>query len=524
MNKVFSLSQLPAGHMHQVTVGDYEVLLANVAGEVYAVENKCSHYGFALTKGSLCEHKVRCPLHHACFDVRTGAQIEAPGLDGLARFAVTLEGDDILVGDRPEYWNSPKDQEEAIPAAPPSTRHFSYAIVGGGAAAAYAVEEIRAIDREGSIVLLSEETLPPYDRTVVSKAYLQGGKDKETLPLRSLDHYLRNGVVFRAGTRVEQVDVGQKVITLAGGESLSYERVLLATGGEARTLDLPGSDLAGIHTIRRAEDAEQASQETKEESRVVILGASFIGLEAALSLGKKGGKITVVAPEEVPFDKVFGAKVGNYVQQLHEAAGVTFVLGRKAQSFEGGDRVSKVILDNGEELPAEIVIVGIGVKPATDYLVGLATQDDGSLAVDGHLAAHAEGVWVAGDIATYPDREGMLRIEHWKVAAQQGRIAGRNMAGKAEVYQQIPFFWSNQQGINFRYVGHATDYNRIIFDGEPGKEPFLAFYLKDEHVQAVLGVKRDAETAAIHDLMALGKLPPIDRLVGADWHELCRKA
>ena len=525
MIKAFSLSQLPVGHMHQVSVGDYDVLLANVAGTVYAVENKCSHYGFALSKGAMCEHRVRCPLHHACFDLRTGEQLEAPGMDGLPTFDVRVEGDDIYVSPEPVRLNRPDVGNHPVDLPIPQDRHYDYALVGGGAASAYAVEAIRAHDATGSILMVSKEILPPYDRTKVSKNFMQESMASDQLPLRSAAFYRQLGVDFRAGTQVEAVDLTNKQLTLSDEKgTYTYDKILLATGGTPRTLDdVPGVDLPGVHTVRKAKDGRLAREETTAGANVVIVGGSFIGLETAMSLGKRGGKVTVVTPEEILFEKVFGERVGRYVQQLHEEAGVTFKLGRRTQAISGEERVTGVLLDDGSSLPADVVIVGIGVTPATDYIRGVAYQEDHSLAVDGHLRVHAEHAYAAGDIATYPDREGMVRIEHWKVAGQQGRVAGRNMAGEAQPYQMLPYFWTNQQGINFRYVGHGTDFDRIEFDGTPGEDPFLAFYVKDQHVQACLGVKRDADAAAVNELMALGKMPAVDRLRGQDWQQLCRE-
>ena len=524
MTPVLAASQLPEGHLHKVKVGDYDVLLANVKGEIYAVENKCSHYQLPLDQGSLCEHRLRCPFHHACFDIRTGEQLEAPGMDGLPRFEVSISDGQITVSEEPIVKNGP----EAIMGAQSTLRateenHYTYVIVGGGTAAAYAVEAIRTNDNKGSILMLSREELPPYDRTKVSKAFMQGDDSAFSLPLRDKDFYPKIGVEFRAGAQVKKLDLQTKQISLTDGQNLTYDKVLLATGGQPRVLDVPGADLDGVYTVREAEDALKARREAARKAKAVIIGGSFIGLETAMSLGKQGAEVTVVTPEKVLFEKVFGEKVGAFVKQLHEAAGVTFELERKVEKITGTDsKVAGVVLDNGTELPADMIVVGIGVQPATDYVEGIAFQDDHSLAVDGHLAVHGENAWAAGDIATYPDREGMVRIEHWKVAGQQGRIAGRNMAGKSEPYQMVPYFWTNQQGTNLRYVGHGTDFDEIVYDGTPGEGGFLAFYVKDRHVQACLGVKRDTDVAAVNELMALGKMPDVDQLKGQDWPELCR--
>ncbi|MCP9237734.1 apoptosis inducing factor family protein [Lewinella sp. JB7] len=523
MTPVFSLSQLPRGHMHQVKVGEYDVLLANVDGEVFAVENKCSHYGAPLTDGALCAHRVRCPWHHACFDLRTGEQIEAPGMDGIARFAVDLDGDQILVSEAPVITNesSPRASHEWPELA--DGQLVDYLVVGGGAAGAYAVEAIRAEDPDGSLLLVSAEELPPYDRTKVSKAFLEQDMPAEKLPLRSAEFYRDLGVTFLAGTRVQRLDLKARQVGLSDGRTLNYERVLLATGGTPRTLNVPGSTLDGVFTLRKADDALRARNATTKGSRVVVVGGSFIGLETAMSLGKRGGQVTVVTRVGILFERIFGAAVGRYIRRLHEEAGVKFRMKSEVHALRGNGKVSAVVLDNGTILDADVVVVGIGVKPATDYLQGIAFRKDGSLEVDGHLALHGKNAWAAGDLATYPDREGMVRIEHWKVAAQQGRIAGRNMAGKPEPYHMVPFFWTNQQGTNFRYVGHGNDFDRIIFDGTPGEGPFLAFYIKDRHVQACLGVKRDADVAAVNELMTLGAMPPVEELAGQDWHARCRR-
>ena len=513
MTPVLSLDQLPKGHGHAVDHDGTQVLLVNVDGHVAAVENKCSHFGLPLDKGAICGHRVRCPFHHACFDVRDGRQLEAPGMDGLATYEVDVVDGQIRLGNR----KKPAEQPDPAPAAAQTRDAYDYAIVGGGIAAANAVEGIREFDRTGSIVMLTREDLPPYDRTHVSKALLSGDKEVPDLPVRSADFYRKLGVDLREKTMVSEVNTERKSITTLGGETLRYGKVLLATGGTPRQLDVPGSALNQVHLIRRASDAAAIRDKVSEGTKVVVVGGSFIGLEAAMSLGKQGGDITVVTPEDVIFGKRFGEPVGKWIQQLHEEKGVTFRLGRTVEAILGDQRVTGVKLDNGDELDCELIVVGIGVQPETSYLTGLAANNDGGLSVNNHLAADVDGVFVAGDIAEYPGREGAVRIEHWKVAAQQGRVAGRNMAGAGEPYTMVPFFWSNQQGTNIRYVGHATDFDEIVYDGRPGEGPFIAYYLKGKHVQAALGVKRDHDVAVIHERMAAGTMPDNGDLVGFKW-------
>ncbi|MEO0732737.1 MAG: FAD-dependent oxidoreductase, partial [Bacteroidota bacterium] len=436
--------------------------------------------------------------------------------DGIATFDVMVKDGQIYLATEPN--------DALAPGLAPTPRaqsgnadHYPYAIIGGGIAAANAVYGIREYDRESPIVLITSEDLPPYDRTHVSKALMAGGKESVgDLVLHSEQFYRERGVTLLEKTVAERVQVQEKRIITAAGREITYDKILLATGGKPRQLS--GAAGQNVFTIRNAADGAAVRELTGEGTKVVIIGGSFIGLETAMSLGKQGGHITVVAPEEILLQGPYGEHVGKYVQQLHEAAGVHFKLGRKAKSFyDEKGKVNTVVLDNGEELAADLVVVGIGVQPATGYLEGLVANKDGGISVDNHLAANVADTWVAGDIAQYPDREGAVRIEHWKVAAQQGRVAGRNMAGAAEAYTMLPYFWSNQQGVNFRYAGHATDYDRVIFDGIPGEGPFLAFYVKDEHVQAVLGVKRDRDTAVVADRMSAGEMPPVAELKGYAW-------
>jgi len=520
MTPVLKLSQLPTGHTHQIDHHDEKVLLTNVEGLVYAVASKCSHFGLPLENAALCGHRLRCPFHHACFDVRDGRQLEAPGMDGIATYAVEIRAGEICIADVPSSAVKPSS---APAAAPKEAFHYKYAIVGGGIAAANAVDGIRELDQEGSVVLLTREDLPPYDRTHVSKALLAGGKDVKDLPVRSEQYYADLGVDLRENAIVSEVNLETKTISVLGGEDLTYGKVLLATGGTPRQLDLDGSALANVHLVRRASDAEAIREKISIGTQVVIVGGSFIGLEAAMSLGKQGADVTIVSPETTLFEGPFGKKIGDWIQGLHETAGVTFRLGHKVMAIEGNQTVSGVVLDNGERVSAGVVVVGIGVVPETSYLVGLATDKDGGINVNSHLAVNIGDAWAAGDIARYPGREGAARIEHWKVAAQQGKTAGRNMAGANEPYTMVPFFWSNQQGVNIRYIGHATDYDQIVFDGTPGDGPFIAFYLKGKHVQAALGVKRDADIAVIGELMNAGRMPENDALTGRDWKELLKE-
>jgi NADPH-dependent 2,4-dienoyl-CoA reductase/sulfur reductase-like enzyme/nitrite reductase/ring-hydroxylating ferredoxin subunit len=498
---VASTSDFQEGDMKQVTVGEIDVLLTYTNKEYQAIGAYCTHYGAPLVDGALFHDRVICPWHHACFNVK-GKQCEPPGLDDLPSFEVRVDGDNIYVK-VPQ--DAPDRSTPTMSARDDSDRQV-YAVVGGGAAAAYAVESMREAGFTGRIVMISAEDEVPYDRPNASKEYLQDEAPEEWMPLRPDDFYTQHGIE-RLHAEVTSVNTANKQIEFADGNRLQYDKVLLCTGGKANTLSVPGSDLPGVITLRSMEDSRRIRDRAKEVKNVAIIGSSFIGLEAAMSLQKLDCEITVVSPEKVPFASRWGEPVGKLIRKLHDESGIHFELETKARAFKGNGQVEEVILENGKTIPAELVVVGIGVKPATDMFEGIEKAEDGGVVVNEQLQTSLVDVYAAGDIAQFPYRKQPTRIEHWRVACQQGRVAGKNMAGKSEAYQSVPFFWTAQQGTNFRYVGHVEDFDRVIYDGSVEDQQFLAYYVKDGAVVAALGVKRDKEMAALEHLMQYQQMP-----------------
>ena len=315
-----------------------------------------------------------------------------------------------------------------------------------------------------------------------------------------------------------RVDAAKKVISFKDGDALRYDSLLVATGGTPRRLNVPGSDLKNIFVLRSFSDTDAIIEAAEQASRVVVIGASFIGIETAASLAERKLSVTVVAPGEVPFEKTLGAEVGKLFRQVHEAHGVQFKLGASAARFEGDGTVKRVVLDSGESVEADLVVVGVGVRPATDFLDGVELQRDGGVVVDEHLRA-ADSVYAAGDIAYFPSllTNERQRIEHWRTAQQQGRAAAHNMAGREVVYDGVPFFWTRQFDAGLLYVGHAASWDEIIFQGDVSAQDFLAFYVKDDRVLAVAGMNRDRDMAALEELMRLGCMPAPARLGTAPW-------
>lgn len=483
---------LEDGAMKLVEIGEQSVVLARRDDTYYAFDPHCTHYGAPLQNGVLHGYTVICPWHHACFDIRTGHRHEPPALDSISTYPVTIEDGQVML------------ELEAVDERPADRigADQTFVIVGGGAAGHAAAEELRRQGFDGTLILLSATDNVPIDRPNLSKEYMAGEAKPEWMPLRGREWYSDQRIELQLGTRVTAIDPEVHTISTHKGSTLRYDKLLLAPGSYPRTLrDTPGLDLDNIFTLRSQADADQIIGTVDAEKRVVIIGASFIGMEVAASLGKRGAKVSVVEMVEVPFAPVLGEEVGRFLQHLHEQNGVAFHLNTSVAQFHGADgRVTEVELADGTRLLADLVIVGIGVVPATAFLNGshLAIADH-AVVVDRYLQTSAPDVYAAGDVARYPsDRTGTARIEHWRVAQQHGCIAAHNMLGQPDdVNDHVPFFWTSQWGTRLRYVGFAPQWDEIVYRGEVAQGDFIAFYLRDDKLRAAAGVGRDAEMGAL---------------------------
>ncbi|WGF87903.1 FAD-dependent oxidoreductase [Marinivivus vitaminiproducens] len=505
-HRVAALADLPENGMRGLDIAGRSIILARTGDRVTALSAFCTHFGAPLAEGVVHDGRIVCPWHHACFDAGDGRPLDPPALDGLKAYDCRLDGGDVYVR------LPPRSRERVTPAAAPSGGDGRrMVIVGAGAAGAAAAESLRQRGFAGRITLISAEAALPYDRTLLSKEILQGIATPAPSDLRPASFYAARHIELRLGRRVVAVDADARSLTLDDGSRLGYDACLLATGGRPRRLDVPGAELDGVVTLRSPEDVDRILRAAALEMPVVVIGASFIAMECAASLQSRGCPVTVLAPEPVPFARLFGERVGRALKARHERTGTRFVTGEVAR-FDGQGAVEAVVTAEGGRLPAGLAIVGIGVLPATSDLRGLSLAEDGSVPVDGRLQALPD-LFAAGDIARFPEpvSGATTRIEHWRLAQEHGRLAAGSMLGEQAVYDGVPFFWSTQHW-GLYYAGHTQGFDDVVFDGAPEQDMFLAYYVKDGRVPAVLGVSRNTEMAALGELLRLRRMPDSDRL------------
>jgi NADPH-dependent 2,4-dienoyl-CoA reductase/sulfur reductase-like enzyme/nitrite reductase/ring-hydroxylating ferredoxin subunit len=463
-------------------VGEEQVLLARSGADVYAVGAHCTHYHGPLAEGLVVNGTVRCPWHHACFDLHTGEALRAPAFGPLDSWSTEQRDGKAFVGAKRVPF-----QRHVRPGSSDPSR---IVIVGGGAAGFAAADMLRRQTYQGEIVMLSDDASPPVDRPNLSKDYLAGSAPEEWVPLQPVGFYADNGVELRLDARVVVVDPRAREVALANGDRIGFDRLLLATGAEPASPSVPG--LSDVFLLRTLSDSKAIIERAKSAKRAVVLGASFIGLEAAASLRARGIEVHVVAPERLPMERILGPDMGAFVRRVHEEHGVVFHLENTAVALEAG----RLRLSGGAALEADFVVAGLGVRPRIGLAEAAGLKIDRGVAVDAMLETSAPGVFAAGDIARWPDaRSGQsIRVEHWVVAERQGQVAALNMLGLRQPFDAVPFFWSQHYDIPINYVGHAEAWDEIAVDGDIDAEDCLLRYRRNGRTLAVASIFRDIQS------------------------------
>jgi len=475
-------ASVPEGGMLVGRVGEEEVLVARVGGELFALGARCTHYQGPLGEGLIVGDTVRCPWHHARFCLRTGVARAAPAIDPLKRWVVRETDGVIRVG--------PETAEAAPkPGRRPQAGPRRVVVVGGGAAGFAAAEMLRREGFDGSLTLLSADADAPYDRPNCSKDYLAGEAPPEWMPLRGEEWYAANDIDLQLNADASGLDPAAKTLSLKDGRAFGYDALLIATGAEPARLPIEGFARPDAFVLRSLGDANALVAAAERARRVVIVGASFIGLEAAAALRKRGVEVHVAAPDPVPLARVMGEEIGRWVLGLHEQAGVVFHLGRAVRGWGDGG----LTLGAGETIEADFLLQGVGVKPRTQLAEAAGLALDRGILVDARLRTSAADVYAAGDVARFPDsRSGQnIRVEHWVHAERQGQHVARMILGDDAPFTDTPFFWSAHQDATVRYVGHAETFDPPTIDGSLERRDAEVRFARAGRLMALATVGRD---------------------------------
>jgi NADPH-dependent 2,4-dienoyl-CoA reductase/sulfur reductase-like enzyme/nitrite reductase/ring-hydroxylating ferredoxin subunit len=481
-----SASSLQDGGMIGGRVDADEVVLARSGDEFFAVGAHCTHYHGALADGLIVGETVRCPLHHACFSLRTGEPLRAPALDAIACWRVERRGDTLFVR---EKLAASSRRALTSPNPPPTV-----VILGGGGAGLAAADMLRREGYDGPVTMISADDSPPCDRPNLSKDYLSGEAQEDWIPLRPPEFYTDNRIELLLGRRVTSIDPGARELTLEGGERRRYGALLVATGADPVRLPTPGVDGPQVHYLRSFADSRAIIAKAAAARHAVVIGGSFIGLEVAASLRTRGVAVDVVARERLPLERTLGPELGQVIRHEHESHGVIFHPGETVTRIDG----RSVALSGGGVLDADFVVVGVGVRPALALAERAGLAVDRGISVNEYLETSAPGIFAAGDVARWLDRRSgeRRRIEHWVVAERQGQTAARNILGAREPFDAVPFFWSQHYDLTVRYVGYAEAWDKADIRGNLAERSGSVTFRQHDRKLAVATIGLDRENLA----------------------------
>jgi NADPH-dependent 2,4-dienoyl-CoA reductase/sulfur reductase-like enzyme/nitrite reductase/ring-hydroxylating ferredoxin subunit len=478
----FPTRDLHDGSMISGQADGEEVVVARRGDEIFAISAHCTHYGGPLADGLMVGDTVRCPWHHACFSLRTGEALRAPALDPVSCWRVETAGDKIFV------------REKVSPPAPKrgAGGPTSVVIVGGGAAGLAAADMLRREGYDGTVTIASADDSPPVDRPNLSKDYLAGTAQEDWVFLRPPDYYRDRKINLLLQSRVSSLDTKTRRIVFENGKALEFGALLLATGADPIHLPVDGATDSQLLYLRTFADSKAIIAKAASAKRVVVVGASFIGLEVAASLRTRGILVDVVGLESQPLERVLGSEVGLFIRKLHEAHGVTFHLGETVRRLNG----RTVTLTQGTAIDADFLVLGVGVRPSLSLAEQAGLSIDRGIAVNEYLETSVAGIFAAGDAARWPDPHTgeRIRVEHWVVAERQGQVAAKNILGRREKFDAVPFFWSQHYDVAINYVGHAEKWEAIEIDGSLDARDCTVTYKKGGRALAVVTISRDLQS------------------------------
>jgi NADPH-dependent 2,4-dienoyl-CoA reductase/sulfur reductase-like enzyme/nitrite reductase/ring-hydroxylating ferredoxin subunit len=491
----FPMGDLPDGGMVLGQADGEDVILARRGSELFAIGALCTHYHGPLADGLLVGEEVRCPWHHACFSLRTGEALRAPALDPIACFRVEQVSNRVFVREK----LAQPVPKPVIGSGNSRTLPASVVIVGGGGAGLAAADMLRREGYDGPVTMISADNSVPYDRPNLSKDFLAGTAPDDWIPLRSPAYYLDRRIDLVLGSRVSSLDAEQRSLRLENGKTYEFGALLIATGAEPVRLRIEGATDAQIHYLRTFADSKAIVANATSAKRVIVVGASFIGLEVAASLRARGIDVHVVAPESQPLERVMGKQVGLFIRGLHEIHGVVFHLGETVRRIDG----RAVTFSSGTIVDADFVVLGVGVRPAVALAERAGLSIDRGISVNEYLETSVPGVFAAGDVARWPDPHSgaRIRVEHWVVAERQGQIAAKNIIGSQEPFTAVPFFWSQHYDVTINYVGHAEKWDAVEFEGNLDAHDCAVTYKWLDRTLAVATISRDLRSLQVERAM-----------------------
>lgn len=387
-------------------------------------------------------------------------------------------------------------------------------IVGASLAGAKAAEALREGGCEGRILLIGSEPTLPYERPDLSKGYLVGDKSTEDLLVHGAEFYSKHHIEVLTGTTVTDIDRAASTVQTSDGHSHRYDKLLLTTGAEPKSLPIPGADLPGVLTLRTIEDSDSLRDRIREASRVAIIGTGWIGCEVAAGARALGAEVTMISPDSHPLVGVLGPEVGAVFADLHASHGVDLRLGTGVEEIVGTERAEGVRTNAGDVVAADLVVMGVGASPRDELAQQAGLDTDGGVLVDEFLTTSDPTVLAAGDVANmwHPGLGTRLRVEHWDNAIKQGQAAAANMLGQQTAFTHLPFFFSDQYDFGMEYRGHASQWDAVVFRGDPATAEFLAFWLHEGRVVAAMNANIWDQGDALDALLKSAATPQPEQL------------